>query len=305
MVNGSVNSSMNSPTVGDDSPPGDFAATLRAAVADRGLTLERVRYHLKQSGHELSVATLSYWQSGRSRPDRASSLAALGSLEEILQVPRGSLAALLPARMRLPRLALTTYPVRSLFDTGQLIEQGVADLGISWNDLERISTHDVLALQADRSVGSHVVRVVMRAARDGVDRFVTFYGDDPTGTPYVMARENCWLGRVLEYPDRGLVIAEMLLNQPLAMGDVVLVEYEFAVAGSHAPCDHWERACPQQHREVFIEVAFHESALPTEVRSGVNQGGVQRHEPATLNGNQLSLLQLDFGPGVVGLCWSW
>lgn len=39
---------------------------------------------------EVSVATLSYWQTGRSRPERATSLAAIGP-EQVLGVPRGHL----------------------------------------------------------------------------------------------------------------------------------------------------------------------------------------------------------------------
>ena len=73
-----------------------FADALRAAIVERGLSLDRLRYHLRARGHELSIATLSYWQSGRSRPERASSLTALGALEDILLVPEGSLLRLLP-----------------------------------------------------------------------------------------------------------------------------------------------------------------------------------------------------------------
>lgn len=49
----------------------------------------------------VSPATLSYWQSGRSRPERRDSLIALRHLEGVLEVPQGSLAALLgPPRPR-------------------------------------------------------------------------------------------------------------------------------------------------------------------------------------------------------------
>ena len=86
-----------SPHSGENDP---FSAALRAAIAQRGLSLDRIRYHLIQRGHELSVATISYWQSGRSRPERASSIAAIAALEDILGLENGHLAAKLPARRR-------------------------------------------------------------------------------------------------------------------------------------------------------------------------------------------------------------
>lgn len=285
---------------------GDFATTLRDAISARGLSLDRVRYHLKQRGHDLSVATLSYWQSGRSRPDRASSLAALGSLEEILEVTRGSLAALLPARMRKPGSSNDDEAsVGAMFDTGPLIEETIESLGISWDDLERIALHELLTIQPDRTIGPHVIRETMRATREGVDRFATFYGDDPDGAPYVVPRNNCQLGRVVEHPELGLVVAEMLLPRPLAFGDSVLVDYEFGLAGAPEPCDGWERGCPQGLREFHLEVEFAPEAVPSAVRTRIKQGDDDRSEPARLNGDLFSLLLLDFGPGLVGVYWTW
>ena len=64
----------------DDDAAGedDFAGVLREAVRERGLSLERLRSELSGHGVRVSVATLSYWQTGRSRPERATSLAAIG-----------------------------------------------------------------------------------------------------------------------------------------------------------------------------------------------------------------------------------
>jgi hypothetical protein len=74
---------------------GPFSAALRAAIRARGLGLERIRYRILRRGASISLATLSHWQSGRCRPDRPESLAALGRLEEVLELPPGSLARLL------------------------------------------------------------------------------------------------------------------------------------------------------------------------------------------------------------------
>lgn len=76
----------------------DFAGALRAAVTARGLSLSRLRARLAEHGISVSTATLSYWQSGRSRPERAASRAAIGPLEDVLELPRGFLAVRLPTR---------------------------------------------------------------------------------------------------------------------------------------------------------------------------------------------------------------
>ncbi len=80
---------------------GPFAAALRAAIRARGLGLDRIRYRLRGRGTTVSLATLSHWQSGRCRPERPESLQALRNLEDILNVPDGSLSKLLgPPRQR-------------------------------------------------------------------------------------------------------------------------------------------------------------------------------------------------------------
>jgi hypothetical protein len=72
-----------------------------AAIRARGLGLERIRYRLRAQGVSISLATLSHWQSGRCRPERPESLLALCHIEEVLEVPPGSLTHLLgPPRSR-------------------------------------------------------------------------------------------------------------------------------------------------------------------------------------------------------------
>ena len=80
---------------------GPFDVALRAAIRARGLGLDRIRYRLRGRGTTVSLATLSHWQSGRCRPERPESLEALRNLEDILNVPDGSLSRLLgPPRSR-------------------------------------------------------------------------------------------------------------------------------------------------------------------------------------------------------------
>ena len=57
--------------------PESFAEVLTAAIQGRGLSLERIRARLDAAGVPVSIATLSYWQSGRSLPTRSRSSSAM------------------------------------------------------------------------------------------------------------------------------------------------------------------------------------------------------------------------------------
>src|SRR5881227_4086770 len=86
---------------------GPFHVALRAAIAARGLPLQRVQHHLSRYGVKVGVTSLSYWQQGARRPQRPESLRAVRALEEILQLPEESLIRLLaesddPAAARRP-----------------------------------------------------------------------------------------------------------------------------------------------------------------------------------------------------------
>jgi hypothetical protein len=63
-----------------------FAQALREAIQARGLELDRIRWRFGEHGVAVSMATLSYWQSGRSRPGRALEFAA--TIDPMTELPR-------------------------------------------------------------------------------------------------------------------------------------------------------------------------------------------------------------------------
>src|SRR5690348_12171833 len=75
-----------------------FHVALRSAIHHRGLTLERLHQRLIEVGSPVSIATLSNWQRGLTRPDNARSAQAVTALEKVLELEAGSLTALLGGR---------------------------------------------------------------------------------------------------------------------------------------------------------------------------------------------------------------
>ena len=158
---------------------GSFADALRSAIDHRGLALERVRDHLAQRGVCVSVATLSYWQSGRSQPGRKASLAAIPHLEHVLGLDPGTLLHTLPAtRDRVRRTPVrelgVLWPEPSRIDI-------LGRLDTRWDaDLDRVTLHDVLRIGPDRRQVGLTVRQVLRARVDGPDRRVVMHSQDDT-----------------------------------------------------------------------------------------------------------------------------
>lgn len=78
-------------------PSTGFPAALRAALRARGLTLTQVADELAARGLTVSLATLSYWSTGRSLPRRRTSQQVVTELEDVLGVPAGTLVSALAA----------------------------------------------------------------------------------------------------------------------------------------------------------------------------------------------------------------
>lgn len=278
-----------------------FASTLREAIEARGLGLERLRHHLALRGHDLSVATLSYWQSGRSTPERAASLAALGSLEDILEVPPGFLTGRLPARRT--RAVPPPCPIGPRSPVFELLEQ----LRL-WPDdgFERVSAHESLQLRPDRSDGPCVIREVVRATREGFDRFpVGAESVDPNAYLFCVPVTNCRLGRVAESADGMALVAELVLERPLALGESMIVEYRVEAAGATGPSLVWERTCRNRFRSLHVDIRFPDGDPPLWVETYERFGEVETARPRRVVGTHVEVLLEDFGPGTFGVRWRW
>lgn len=284
--------------------PSDFSYILRTAVERRGLGLERLRDHLEQRGVSISVATLSYWQSGRSRPERKSSLAALPHLEQVLGLPSGSLhtplAAPVPRRRRSPVEGLDTlWPEAS---RARVLQQ----LDTRWDaELDRISVHDRLQIGPDRRQQSLVVRQVMRARVNGPDRRVVMHcHDDATaGLPEIRALRGCTVGRTASDIHGGVVAAELLFLRPLRRGQTVVTEYEVVTEGP-GPCElAYTRRLRLPATDYLLEVQFDAAAVPERCEAVTGDGLLTELELDPAHG--VHVVGDEQMAGSVGIRWQW
>ena len=180
-----------------------FTQALRAAITTRGTSLESLRLALMERGSRVSVATLSYWRSGRSRPDRGGSMIALAELEQVLRLPAGFLTSKVNPRGPGSAVASelpTHYQMAEVPSAGpgdptdrDVVRAGIAMLGLNFDDgLERVTYHDRLEVRPDRTDGAHDVRTVFRARRAGVDRFPIWYShSDLNAFPCLLYTSRC------------------------------------------------------------------------------------------------------------------
>ncbi len=280
--------------------PGSFAEALDAAITARGLTLDRLRYHLAEQGVDVSVATLSYWRRDRRRPERAESLKAVLALESLLGLPETALLTLLgPPRPRgrwLNRRMLSEIPLIAEFDD--------PDEG----EFSMVAAHDVFTVgsdQADRGVRS---RLVLRGERGRVTRcLVKYQADDPGFPPALTDVRFCRRGEVKVDPDAGLMVGELLLDRPLNVGEHAVVEYEMT-SEPGPPVEFYYRQFLEPVGQYSQQVQF-EGAPPRQCH------GFRRltlHAPE-LAGEKLAvgpsgascLVGFNVEPGVVGTRWHW
>jgi transcriptional regulator with XRE-family HTH domain len=292
-----------------------FPTALRTAIQASGLSLDRIQYRLRARGVSVSVTALSYWQSGRRRPERAESLAALGHLESVLGVAPGSLIALLgPPRPRgRVQRESSRVPIEDLWPEGEPVSKLLKRIDFTRETaLTKLSQHDRMDVAADRGEKRIAVRQVLRAERDGVDRTLMVYDLERIGRPFpeIVALQSCQIGRVVRDESAGLIAAEILLDAALARGETAIVEYSLNHPGPpfSRGDDSYCRRFTTPVREFVLEMQFDPDALPAYCElytvNPEEQTTTRRKVEVTPNG-QAHAVALDFGPGTFCVRWDW
>lgn len=272
--------------------PTDFAAVLSAAIAQRNLTLDRIAQHLRESGTPISIATLSYWQTGRSLPTRTRSLMALRELEKVLRVPDGGLTGALPqGANRNPRIS------------GALIR-------IGFNpdpDFANQTLQDSIEFSLARTTQSETTRQLLRAETACLHRIPLVLRQEASSRclPVVEPVAGCSLGDVTTV-DNGLVIAELKLSHPLSHGETAQMEYRVVWDIADDEDFGFARVLPRPIDHLAIDVHFLDRR-PRLVTYTVRPGAENEDQhPASQQLEPTRLVQLSLTdpiPGVHQLGW--
>ncbi len=306
----------------DRAVPGDhdgertaFAGALRAAIGGSGLSLDRIQARLRARGVVVSVTALSYWQSGKRQPERQSSLSAVRTLEEILDVQPGALLGLLPpprprggAGRRHAGGEPMTFPLETLQPMLERI--GAPHALEQQQPLKLVGLHDQCEIATDGGQRAITARAVFQAIADGQDRWLLVYtqGGEHAGAPELHAVRNCRVGRVEVDNAHSLIVAELLFDQPINRGETHLIEYTLTHAGPPYPeCRNtYYREFRRPVREYLLEVRFAAGTAPEHCwqysRNG-SDGQLVRRALKLDGGDGVHAVALDFGPGVFGISW--
>ncbi|PWI43499.1 hypothetical protein [Streptomyces sp. ICBB 8177] len=289
---------------------GPFPLALRAALAARGLALHRVRHRLELRGIHVGVTSLSYWQRGVRRPDRPESLRAVTALEEVLDLPPHSLTRLLGPRT--PDARPQARPYRAVLEAAAVVESLLAELEAPPDGgLHTVMQYEYVRIGAHRELSHRRSQHVVRAHRDGVDRYLAIHLGDPGGDVErvrVRATDNCRVGRVRRHPDSCVVVTELLFDGRLRSGDTALLGYEVD-DGSGGPSVEYVRGFTFGGGGYALQVGFDAEALPVRCRRFTRSSpdGPRRDvAELTLNGHRtVHLVQPEVRPGVLGITWEW
>ncbi|MCX4388109.1 hypothetical protein OG777_14365 [Micromonospora peucetia] len=292
---------------------GPFHVALRAAIQSHGLALQRIQHRLDQFGVHVSLGTLSYWQSGRRRPERPASLRAVTALEEILGLPANSLIVLLgPPRPRGPAAGLPPGARRyaDVVDAPGPLAALLDDLDGPDGRLHILSSFDSIMIGAGRD-GRRYEHVQVLAAHQDTDRHVTIYQGDPgcdIGLVSFTALDNCRLGRIRRDPQAGLLVAELLFDRMLRVGETQILRYHITDA-SGVPGTGYSRAFRFPVHQAVLQVRFDPDALPVRCWRFVRRsatGADDECEEMTLGPHHdTHFVRTGVMPGVIGLRWEW
>lgn len=294
---------------------GPFHLALRTALSIRGLALHRVQQHLAQRGVHVGVTSLSYWQQG-APPPRACRIPARGPGVGGRTRAAGALAdpaarssaepGRRPCHRADPPLPRPHLP-RHSGGRAALRNARPRDTG-----LHTVTHIERIRIGADRQLLRRDSQHVLRAHRDRIDRYLAIYQGDPgcdVDQVRVRAVENCRPGRIRRDQGSRLILAELLLDRRLRIGDTHLLSYGFDDAPATEPSDEYLRGFNSGAAQYVLQASFHPEALPVRChRFAVHTPGAAPYESEelTLDGHHcVHLVGSGLAPCLLGIRWDW
>jgi hypothetical protein len=291
-----------------------FSDTLRAAIRSRGLTLDRIQWHLAVRGLKVGLSSLSDWQHGRSVPASSKSLCAVRAMEEILDLGTGALSTpLSEARFRPSGLGPTTEPApeRGLREDHHPVGDLLRALPNTREGFDMLARSCKVVVDGDRRASVMRDHTAIRSRRSGADRYVMRYVGDP-GCDIEQVRfgrlDNCRLGRVIRHTTEPILVAELLFDHPLSMGESWVFDTEM-IDETGECCTEMGHGFTQAVDQFDLEVEFAPGVRPVDCHGFVEIGldtGRQRTQDLRLSDHRsVHVVASDVRSGVIGIGWSW
>jgi hypothetical protein len=284
-----------------------FPDAFAAALTRRGVTLAWLHERLVERGCQVSPTALSYWRSGRSQPERGTSLDALAEIERLLRVAPGDLVSRLgPSRRPGPRPGERS--MQELFADSPGVVPALGALGFEglYDELVEQLRHITIDLGPDGRATTVSVRAVMAARQDGARRtplIVTL--DDIERSPTFRPVAGCSIGRTFLDAETGVFASELLLDRALDRDESSL--YELCIDLAEPSADTWfDHYAARRLSELLVWVRFDPARLPARVERYVRTEHGEETEVLTLGGGSAAhALARGFGPGILGIRWTW
>ena len=279
-----------------------FAKTLENAIASQPLTLERISLRLRQAGFPVSVATLSYWQTGRSLPTRSRSRAALAELGHILGLEPGILESTLECHgLICPNTIIPNYA-----DAELLLQNLNLHLKQNWT---KVSMSDRLFLDENGCEVSTHTRVLLRAENDANACYPIIL--QQPGTPgccgKVTKTHGMTVSKIQSLPEKNLTVVGGTLNKKVSRGELAAIEYIVDWDRTTTRSQSLERCILAPAHGLLLEATF-AGKMPSKAcwfyRENINGPDIETGDVVSLN-QTLQTVILDARIGIWGIRWDW
>jgi len=284
-----------------------FAAALRLAISERGISLGRLREQLLDDGNPVSMATLSYWRSGDRQPEGAQSLSVVEGIEDRLGLARGHLVGLLGPS---PRVGIVAPP-RIPFDEGRVnreAEETLAALQAAPQDaLRDLSTHCVAWVGADGAVEKIVMRSLVQSTR-GTIVDIPFVDAAPVETDLTSTISDvvgAHVSREYVHPARLLSGIVLTLDEPIRTGGTAMIEFTETFPPGYPRRQSVWHGTSRAAKESLIWVRFHPDAIPSWCEEFIETEDDYSSAMRSVRSGAVHLARHGFGPGVLGIRWGY
>lgn len=286
----------------DAQPRTAFARTLREAVQRRRVPLRKLQERLRDRGHDVSVATLSQWQSGVRTPGPGS-LDIVHELESLLALDEDALALALPRNRRLTPDANVPFAELIGLEVNEVTDEGAE------RQLTEVTGTLMSFVDDQGRIVRNVLRNIWQVRVDGVPAVPTFITIEPgeVAAPRLRPLIGCELADIVNDMDQRIIRMVLSSTAPMHRGDMLLTEWESYDHrySTYAMSETQGYGAVRREAQAGMLVYFHPDMLPRRCWAVVQSDGPERVIQVPLVGNCASHIELDFGPGTILLEWEW